>query len=99
MAKVKLRRLVNKSTELDSQLTKPLSRLGQEKGFYVIQQKECLTVYTTPIARWVWHPPYFNTPSAVPTFTNAAMAASKCARVCAALSWTRIRALPWGTTG
>src|SRR5262249_53885100 len=36
---------------------------------------------------------------ALPTFVNASTARSTCEGSCAALSWTRIRASPLGTTG
>ena len=39
------------------------------------------------------------TPSSTPMRVNASMARSRCARVCAALIWVRMRAWPLGTTG
>ena len=42
---------------------------------------------------------YFSTASSWPTLMKAAMAVSRCARVWPALSCTRMRALPCGTTG
>ena len=39
------------------------------------------------------------TSSSLPTFTNAAMALSRCSRSCPADSCTRMRACPLGTTG
>jgi hypothetical protein len=48
----------------------------------------------------VHHPAFReSTPSVPPTLTKAATARSRCSRVWAALSWTRIRAWPFGTTG
>jgi len=41
----------------------------------------------------------FRTPSVRPTFSNAAIARSRSARSWAALTWTRMRACPFGTTG
>src|SRR6185437_276672 len=38
------------------------------------------------------------TPSLRPTVVNAAIARSRCSRVCAALIWVRMRAWPCGTT-
>ncbi len=42
---------------------------------------------------------YLMTPSSLPTAVKAAIALSRCARSWAAEIWTRMRALPLGTTG
>ena len=42
---------------------------------------------------------YAATPSLFPTFWNASSARSRCGLVWPAEIWTRIRALPFGTTG
>lgn len=42
---------------------------------------------------------YFNTPNSFPTLVNAAIALSKWCVSCPALTCTRMRARPFGTTG
>jgi len=90
-------------------------RVAPEAQTAVRQQRQCdstrparefrrLAIPATRKASPVLSRPVFQlapqiTPSSFPTFTNAATACSSCSRVCAALIWVRIRALPWGTTG
>ena len=45
------------------------------------------------------HGRYFNRPIRRPTRVKASIARSRCARVCAALIWVRMRAWPLATTG